>query len=44
MLIAGAINQGNLKITGIESNILKTEINLLKKIGAKINQKKRDYY
>ena len=42
MLIAGAINQGNLKITGIESSILKTEIDLLKKIGAKINQKKNE--
>ena len=44
MLIAGAINQGNLKITGIESSILKTEIDLLKKIGAKINQKKNLKY
>ena len=42
MLIAGAINQGNLKITGIESSILETEIDLLKKIGAKINQKKNE--
>jgi len=40
MLIAAAINEGNLKITGIESDILKTEINVLKKIGTKINQKK----
>jgi len=42
MLVAAAINQGNLKITGIESDILKTEINVLKKIGAKIIQKKNE--
>ena len=42
MLIAGAMNQGNLKITQIESEILKTEIDLLKKIGAKIIQKKNE--
>ena len=42
MLIAAAINQGNLKITAIESDILKTEINVLKKIGAKIIQKKNE--
>ena len=42
MLIAGSINQGNLRITGIESNILKTEIDVLKKIGAKIIHKKNE--
>ena len=42
MLVAAAINQGNLKITGIESDILKTEINVLKKIGAKIIKKKNE--
>ena len=42
MLIAAAINQGNLKITAIESNMLKTEINILKRIGAKIIQKKNE--
>ena len=42
MLVAAAINQGNLKITGIESDILKTEINVLKKIGATIIQKKSE--
>ncbi|MDA7756154.1 UDP-N-acetylglucosamine 1-carboxyvinyltransferase [Candidatus Pelagibacter sp.] len=42
MLVAGAVNQGNLKITGIETDILKTEINVLKKIGAKIIQKKNE--
>ena len=42
MLIAGAMNQGNLKITQIETEILKTEIDLLKKIGAKIIQKRNE--
>jgi len=42
MLVAAAINQGNLKITAIESNILKTEINVLRKIGAKIIKKKNE--
>ena len=42
MLIAGAINQNNLKIKAIEPNILKTEIDILKKIGAKIIQKKSE--
>jgi UDP-N-acetylglucosamine 1-carboxyvinyltransferase len=42
MLIAAAINQNNLKITAIESSILRTEINVLKKIGAKIIQKKNE--
>jgi len=42
MLIAGAINQNNLKIKAIDPNILKTEIDILKKIGAKIIQKKSE--
>ena len=42
MLIAGAINQNNLKIKAIEPNILKTEINILKKVGAKIIKKKTE--
>tara|TARA_B110000240_G_C13442324_1_gene428713 strand:+ start:20 stop:1279 length:1260 start_codon:yes stop_codon:yes gene_type:complete len=42
MLIAAAINQGNLKITAIESDILQTEIDILKKIGAKIVKKKNE--
>ena len=42
MLVAAAVNQGNLKLTGIETDILKTEINVLKKIGAKIIQKKNE--
>ena len=35
-LIAAAITEGNLKIKNINPNIIKTEINILKKIGAKI--------
>ena len=35
-LIAGAITQGDLKLTGIDPNIIRTEIEILKKIGAKI--------
>ena len=42
MLLAAAINQGSLKITAIEPDILKTEINILKKIGAKITQKRNE--
>ena len=39
-LIAAALTEGNLKIIGIDSKIINTEINILKKIGAKITQKK----
>jgi UDP-N-acetylglucosamine 1-carboxyvinyltransferase len=39
-LIAAAITQGNLKIRNIIPNIIKTEINILKKIGAKVIIKK----
>ncbi len=35
-LIAAALTQGNLKITGLDPKIIKTEINILEKIGAKI--------
>ncbi|MDA8537550.1 UDP-N-acetylglucosamine 1-carboxyvinyltransferase [Candidatus Pelagibacter bacterium] len=42
MLVAAATNQGNIKITAIESDIIKTEIDVLKKIGAKISQKKNE--
>jgi len=40
-LIAGAITQGNIKVTGIDPNIIKTEIDILKKIGAKIHLEKK---
>ena len=39
-LIAGAITQGDLKLTGIDPNIIRTEIEILKKIGAKIKLEK----
>ena len=42
MLIAAATNQNNFKITGIDPEIISTEINILKKIGAKIIQKKNE--
>ena len=41
-LIAAASNEGNLKIIGIDPKIIKTEINILKKVGAKIIQKKNE--
>ena len=40
--IASALTGGNLKVTGINPSIIKTEINVLKKIGAKIFQKKNE--
>ena len=39
-LIAGAVTEGNLKIKNVVPKIIKTEINILKKIGAKIIVKK----
>jgi UDP-N-acetylglucosamine 1-carboxyvinyltransferase len=39
-LIAAALVEGNIKIVGIDSKIISTEINILKKVGAKITQKK----
>ena len=38
-LIAAALTESNLKIKGIDSNIIKTEIDVLKKIGADIKIK-----
>ena len=35
-LIAAAVTEGNLKIIGINPNIIKTEIDILRKLGAKI--------
>ena len=43
-LIAGAITAGNLKIKNIVPNIIKTEINLLRKTGAKISTKKNEIH
>ena len=41
-LIAGALTEGNLKIIGIDPKIIGTEINILKKIGAKITKGKNE--
>ena len=41
-LIAAALSEGNLRIKGIDPKIISTEINVLKKIGAKIIQKKNE--
>ena len=41
-LIAAALTEGNLRIKGINPTIIGTEINILKKIGAKITQKKNE--
>jgi len=43
-LIAAAVTEGNLKIKNIVSKIIQTEINILKKIGAKINVKKDEVH
>ncbi len=39
-LIAAAVTEGNLKILGINPNIIRTEIDILKKIGVKIKTEK----
>ena len=41
-LVAAAITEGNLKIKNIDPNIIRTEINILKKIGIKIIKKKNE--
>ena len=41
-LIAAALTEGSLNIIGIDPKIINTEINILKKIGAKIIQKKKE--
>ena len=41
-LIAAALTEGNLKIVGIDPKIIDTEINILKKVGAKIIRKKNE--
>tara|TARA_B110000196_G_C21144212_1_gene665609 strand:+ start:250 stop:1509 length:1260 start_codon:yes stop_codon:yes gene_type:complete len=43
-LIAGALTEGNLRIIGINPKIIKTEINILKKIGSKIKLKNNEIY
>ena len=41
-LVAAAITEGNLKIKNIDPKIIRTEINILKKIGAKVIIKKNE--
>ena len=41
-LIAAALTEGNLKIIGMNPKIISTEINILKKVGAKIIQKQNE--
>ena len=41
-LVAAAITEGNLKIKNIDPNIIRTEINILRKIGVKIIIKKKE--
>ncbi len=41
-LIAAAVTEGNLKIKNVDHNIIKTELDILKKIGAKIKIKKNE--
>jgi len=41
-LIAAVLTDGNLKITGIDPKIISTEISILKKVGAKITQKRNE--
>ena len=43
-LIAGAITAGNLKIKNVNPSDILTEINILRKIGAKINIKKNEIH
>ncbi len=43
-LIAAAVTEGNLKIKNVIPKIMRTEINLLKKIGAKINIRKDEIH
>ena len=43
-LIAAVITGGNLKIKNVIPNIIKTEIDILKKIGAKITLKKKEIH
>ena len=43
-LVAAAVTEGNLIIKSVIPNIIKTEINILRKIGAKINTKKNEIH
>ena len=41
-LIAAALTEGKLRVTGIDPKLISTEINILKKVGAKIIKKKNE--
>jgi len=41
-LIAAALTEGNLRVVGMDPKIINTEINILKKVGAKIIQRKNE--
>ena len=43
-LVAAAVTEGNLKIRNVNSEIMQTEINILKKIGVKIKAKKKEIH
>ena len=43
-LVAGALTEGNLRIKNVIPKIIQTEINILKKIGSKINVKKNEIH
>ncbi len=43
-LIAAAVTEGNLKIKNVIPKVIQTEINILKKIGSKINLKKEEIH
>ena len=43
-LVAAAITEGNLKIKNVIPKIIRTEINIIKKIGAKIKVKKNEIH
>ena len=43
-LVAAAVTEGNLKIQNIIPKIIKTEINVLKKIGSKVTIKKKEIH
>ena len=43
-LVAAAVTEGNLKIKNLIPNIIQTEINIIKKIGAKISVKKNEIH
>ena len=43
-LVAAAVSEGNLKIRNVNSEILQTEIDILKKIGVKIKVKKKEIH